>query len=65
MFSKVSLRNLNCNLAQLAGPCRRIEQIRLPLLSRKEFQVFKNVSFDSRAIAASLFLWAQNTRLFL
>ena len=36
--------------------------MRLPLLPRKEVQVFKNVSFDTRAIA--YFVMTRNTRFF-
>ena len=35
-------------------------------IKRKKFQVFKNVSFDRRAIAAiAYFVMIRNTRLFL
>ena len=56
--------NLNGNKPPMVGPWSQIERLKLNkilLFSRKEFQVFKNVSFDPRAIA--YFVMTQNTRL--
>ena len=51
VFLQVCLGNWNSKKPPLLGPCCRTEQWGYNHLSQKDFQVFKNYSFDSSVIS--------------